>query len=113
MNNYLDYFSLNDNSKINYIEKEDKVYPIVDNNIGTICFNNNILNGIRAYLDLNIDYCILDSFNIDDHKFIKVIDYFKDVDIKNINKIEEKINKMFKNIDDGFLNTKTIYRVKK
>ena len=113
VDNYLDYFSLNDNSKINYIEKEDKLYPIVDNNIGTICFNNNILNGIKAYLDLNIDYCILDSFNIDSHKFIKVIEYFKDVDIKNINKLEEKINKMFKNIDDGFLNTKTIYKVKK
>ena len=113
VDNYLDYFSLNDNSKINYIEKEDKLYPIVDNNIGTICFNSNILNGIRAYLDLNIDYCILDSFNIDSHKFIKVIEYFKDVDIKNINKLEEKINKMFKNIDDGFLNTKTIYKVKK
>lgn len=113
VNNYLDYFNLNDNSKVSYIEKEDNIYPIVDNKIGTICYAGNILNGIRAYLNLNIDYCVLDSFNIDIHKFIKVIELFKNVNIDNIDKYEEKINKMFKNIDDGFLNTKTIYKVKK
>ena len=113
VNNYLDYFKLENNSKVNYIEKENKIYPIVDNNIGTICFNNNILNGIRAYLELNIDYYILDSFNIEIHNFNKVIEIFKKVNESNVNKYEEKLNKMFKNIDDGFLNTKTIYRVKK
>ena len=113
VDNYLDYFNLNDNSKVNYIEKEDNTYPIVDRNIGTVCYAGNILNGIRTYLDLNIDYCVLDSFDIDIHKFIKVIELFKDVDENNVDKSEEKINKMFKNINDGFLNTKTIYRVKK
>ena len=113
VNNYLDYFKLDDSSKVNYIEKEDKIYPIVDNNIGTTCFNNNILNGIRVYLELNIDYYVLDSFNIDIHSFNKVIEIFKKVNESNINKCTEKLNRMFKNIDDGFLNTKTIYRVKK
>lgn len=113
VDNYLDYFKLSDNSKINYIEKEDKIYPIVDNKIGTICFNSNILNGINTYIDLDLDYYVLDSFNIDIHKFIKVIEIFKKVNKSNINKYEEKINNMFKHIDNGFLNTKTIYKVKK
>lgn len=113
INNYLDYFKLSDRSDINYIEKENKVYPIVDKKIGTVCFNNNILNGIKAYLDLNIGYYVLDSFNIDIHEFIKVIELFKRVNKNNVEKYENKINKMFKNTSNGFLNTKTIYKVKK
>lgn len=111
--NYLNYFNLKDNSDINYIQKEGNTYPIVDNNIGTICYSGNILNGIRTYLDLNINYCVLDSFDIDLNKFIKVVELFKNVNENNIDKFEEKINKLFKNVSDGFLNTKTIYRVKK
>ena len=53
--NYLNYFNLNDNSTINYIEKEDKVYPIIDNKTHTSVYSNNILNGIKAYLDLDLD----------------------------------------------------------
>ena len=111
--NYLDNFNLNDNSTINYIEKEGNTYPIVDGNIGTVCYSGSILNGIRTYLALDIDYCVLDSFDIDLNKFIKVVELFKNVNEKNIDKYEEKINKLFKNTSDGFLNTKTIYRVKK
>ena len=113
VDNYLEYFKLNDNSKINYIEKENKIYPIKDRSIGTICFNNNILNGIKSYLNLKIDYCVLDNFNISIHKFIEVVKLFKKANDENVDKYEEKINKMFKNIDNGFLNTKTIYKVKK
>ena len=52
--NYLEYFHLSDNSKINYIEKEDKIYPIIDDNISTSVYSNNILNGIKYSL---IDIC--------------------------------------------------------
>ena len=113
VDNYLDYFNIDDNSNVNYIEKENKVYPIVDNNMGTVCYNNNILNGLRVYIDLDLDYYVLDSFNINIHKFVKVIELFKEVNTSNVIKYEEKINKMFKNIDNGFLNTKTIFKVKK
>ena len=113
VSNYLNNFNLSDNSVINYIEKEGNNYPIVDSEIGTVCYSGSILNGIRTYLNLDIDYCILDSFDIDLNKFIKVIELFKYVNKRNVDKYEEKINKLFKNISDGFLNTKTIYRVKK
>ena len=111
--NYLNYFKLKDNSKINYIEKDNKVYPIIDNNIGTICYSNNILNGIKSSLNIDVDYIVLNSFNIELNKFIEVIKMFKNVSKKNIDEYNNKINSMFDNVDEGFLNTKTIYRVKK
>ena len=113
IDNYLDYFKLSNKSKINYIEKEDATYPIVDNKIGTVCYANNILNGIKYFLEMDIDYCVLDSFNIELNKFIKVLEMFNSVNNKNVDNYVDKIRKMFKNSNDGFLNTKTIYKVKK
>lgn len=110
--NYLEYFKLSDDSKVNYMEKEGKVYPIIDNNLGTEVYTNNILNGFKEYnnfKDNKIDYCLLNSFNIDDDKFIKVL---KIINNFNENSFEE-INEMFDNIDTGFLYRETIAKVKK
>ena len=111
--NYLEYFDLNDESSVNYIEKEDKIYPIIDNNIGTSVFSSNILNGIKSYLNLDIEYSVLNSFEIELNKFIEIINLFKIVNKDNVSKYEDKINNMFSNVDRGFLDKKTIYRVKK
>ena len=111
--NYLEYFKLNDDSSVNYMEKEGKIYPIIDNNVGTQVYSNNILNGIKSSLNINLDYIVLNSFNIELDKFIDVIRYFKSVNKDNVDEYNEKINNMFANVDNGFLNTKTIYRVKK
>lgn len=111
--NYLEYFNLNDDSKINYMEKEDKTYPIIDNDIGTQVYSNNILNGIKTSLNVDLEFIILNSFNIDLDKFISVIKMFKNVTKDNVEEYNDKINNMFNNIDNGFFNTKTIYRVKK
>ena len=111
--NYLEYFNLTDNSNINYMYKEDKTYPIIDNNVGTQVYSNNILNGIKTSLNINVDYIILNSFNIKLDKFINIIEMFKKVNKDNVEEYNEIINNMFTNVDYGFLNTKTIYRVKK
>ena len=111
--NYLEYFNLKDNSKVNYIKKEGKTYPIIDSDIGTSVYSNNILNGLMGVIRLNIDYIVLNSFNIDEDKFIEVIKMFKSVTKDNFKEYNDKLNSMFSNIDNGFLNTKTIYRVKK
>lgn len=111
--NYLEYFNLNDDSDINYMYKEDKTYPIIDNNIGTQVYSNNILNGIKTSLNINVDYIILNSFDIELDKFISIIEMFKNVNSDNVEEYNNKINSMFTNVDYGFLNTKTIYRVKK
>lgn len=108
--NYLDFFNLKDNSYINYIEKEGKVYPIIDNDNGTIVYTDYILNGINEFEILNsnnIDYCLLNSFNIDSDKFIDVLNI-----IKNGTNFEQ-ISSMFPNLSDGFLYKETISKVKK
>ena len=38
---------------------------------------------------------------------------FRNVNSSNVDEYNNKINSMFKNISECFLNTKTIYRVKK
>ena len=111
--NYLEYFKLDDSSSVNYMTKESKTYPIIDNNIGTSVYSANILNGIRTSLNIDVDYIVLNSFDIELDKFISVIKMFKSVNKDNVLEYEDKINNMFTNVDNGFLNTKTIYRVKK
>ena len=111
--NYLNQFGLSDNSSVNYMEKEGNTYPIIDNNVGTFCYSAYILNGIKYSLNLNVGYAILNSFNIDTDKFIEVVKMFKSVNKSNVLEYESKINDMFGNTNYGFLDTKTIYRVKK
>lgn len=111
--NYLEYFNLEDNSSVNYIKKEGSTYPIIDNNIGTCVYSGNILNGIKSYINIDVDYIVLNGFNIEIEKFVDVISMFKKVNSGNVLEYYGKINSMFSNIDEGFLNTKTIYKVKK
>ena len=111
--NYLEYFKLEDKSNVNYMTKEGKIYPIIDNNIGTTVYSNNILNGINTSLNIDVEYIVLNSFNIELDKFISVIEMFKNVNKDNVSIYDEKINNMFNNIDNGFLKTRTIYKVKK
>lgn len=108
--NYLKTFNLNDNSKINYIEKENKIYPIIDNELGTVCYGSNILNGIKESLDMNVDYKVINSFNISN--ITEVIKLFKNVNRENVEEYFTKLNSLFTNTDSGFLNKKTIYKVK-
>lgn len=111
--NYLEYFNLKDNSKVNYIEKEGNTYPIIDSKEGTVVYSSHILNGIKEVVDMDIDYIVLNSFDIELDKFIKVINYFKSVNKDNILDYDKNIKELFNNTDECFLNKKTIYRVKK
>ncbi len=113
--NYLSNFMIKNDSELFYISKEGNDYPLVDNEEGTTIYTSFILNGIREYLELkdaNIDYVLLNSFNINDDQFIKVIEIFNSVNTTNVNNYNQIINEMFKT-DTGFLNKETIYRVKK
>ncbi|MEG0826162.1 MAG: U32 family peptidase [Bacilli bacterium] len=112
--NYLDTFNIEDNSKINYIEKEGKTYPIV-NEINTTVYSNSILNGIEEYLVLSdnlFEYVVINSFNIDDTKLLKILEMFKTVNVGNVKEYNNIINSYF-NTDKGFLYKETIYKVNK
>lgn len=114
--NYLDYFKLSDNSNVNYIKKEGKVYPIIDDNDGTVVYTNYILNGVKEYNSLvnnGVDYCLLNGFNIESEKFIDVLKLVNDINDSNIDHIYKKINSLFNNIETGFFYKDTIAKVKK
>lgn len=112
--NYLDYFNLKDNSLVNYIGKEGNFYPIIDNNVGTMVYSCNILNGIKEVnLLSNVDYILLNGFDIDMKDFIRVINMYRSVNSSNEKEYDNEICKMFSNVDTGFLHRETISKVKK
>lgn len=113
--NYLNHFKLDLNSSKYYLFKEDKKYSIVDNNEGTMIYSNFIINGLKEYAELknNIDYVIINGYDIDSNKLLSVIDIFKEVNKKNVDKLDNKLLDLFDNLDKGFLYEETIYRVKK
>lgn len=108
--NYLKTFDLKDESTINYIEKENNKYPIVDNENTTV-YSNNILNACIECINIDIDYGVINSFNIDSDIIIEIVKLFKNMNEENILEINEKINSYFNNIDNGFLDKETIYKV--
>lgn len=101
--NYLKTFNLKDDSKIYYIEKEGYVYPVIDD-MNTTVYSSYILNGFNERMD--VDYLLLNSFNIDKDKMLKVLDIYKN------GGTEEEINKLFNSISKGFLYKETVYKVK-
>ena len=110
--NYLDTFKIKDDSNINYIEKEDKIYAIIDSNDGTIAYSNKCLNGINETLKLNVDYIVLNSFNINNATFKRVVSMYNIVNESNVQEFKEEIDKML-DTDTGFLYKETVYEVKK
>ena len=113
VDNYFKAFNINDKNKsLNYIHKEEKDYPIVDSELGTEVYSNNILcalNEIKEYN--NIDYGIVSFFNID-HDEEKIIEMFKTVTDNNIEEYNSFMRNTFSNIDTIFLYNETIYKVK-
>lgn len=108
--NYLEKFNLKDNSKINYMEKEGKLYPIVDSNLTTV-YSSKILNLSNDYNEIqNIDYLVFNPFNIETNKFIECVKLFNEND--NMNNFQ-KINMILDyNTDTGFMYKETIYKVR-
>lgn len=112
VDNYLKTFNLD--SKLDYyIEKENRNYSIVDDKLGTTVYCSHILNGIKESLELkDIEYIVLNSYNIDCDCFEIVVQLFQNVNNKNKNEYSSIINNMFDNTDLGFLYKETVYKVK-
>jgi len=113
VNNYINQFNLNNPSKLNYIYKEDKYYPIIDTNEGTVVYSSDILNAIEEYINLNLTYGIINSLLLNTILILEILKIFKNTTESNLNKSKEKLNKLIPNISRGFMEQKTIYRVKK
>lgn len=109
INNYLETFDIKDDSKIHYMEMDNKYYPIISKENTTI-YSNNILNGLKEYLELDIEYFVINSFLIDE-QLEEVLNMFNKVNDNNIEEYEQKLNNMFSNLNKGFFYLETIYKV--
>ena len=110
VSNYLDTFDKEKVSKIYYMYKEGIKYPIIEEGKGTTAFSGHILNGIKEYFDLDLDYYVINSFMINDIE--KVVDIISQINKDNLEKCYLELNKLIGNTDDGFLHKETIYKVK-
>lgn len=113
--NYLSRFSLEDNSNINYLEKENNLYPIIDNGVTTV-YSSKILNLLSEtyILEDKIDYFVLNSFNVSNDVFEQIVNYFNCVSQDNCQDLFNKSSMLLNyNIDTGFLYKNTVYKVKK
>lgn len=106
--NYLEKFNLKDDSKINYMEKENRMYPIISNTLTTV-YSDKILNLSKEYDELNnlkIEYLVFNPFNIDTNKFIECMNLFDENNFDKINMILDH------STDTGFMYKETIYKVR-
>ena len=106
--NYLNCFNIKDDSKINYLKKNNNLYPIIDNELTSV-YSSNILGSTNAYNILkenDINYVTFNSFNIESSKFLEVLKIYKGISNK-------RLEDLFENINSGFLYEETYYKVKK
>ena len=82
----------------------------MDTSNGTTAYSGFILNGVKEYSDLDVDYYVINSFLIDDIEAI--LDIFNEINESNLEKCYQKLNNLIGNTDDGFLHKETIYKVK-
>ena len=85
-------------------------------------FSSKILNGIKEFPKIiesnNVDWIFLDDYMINKNSFYNVIEAFKALKIASkdtefVNKLYEVVNcNNYENTSDGFLNKKTIFKVK-
>lgn len=114
--NYLNCFSLPIKGDCYYIEKEGKIYPIIDDELGTTVYSCYILNALPEYLQfqkIGIDYVILNSFHIDNKVFQKIVQRLQNLTEENKDSIFEQVNELLEApIDKGFLYKETVYKIK-
>lgn len=110
VDNYLTKFNKDKKDEMHYMYKENKVYPVIDNELGTIAYSEYILDGLREYVELNIDYAVINSFLIDG--IDKVLDIFRSTDKDNIEEKDKELKQLISNTSEGFFIQETIYKVK-
>ena len=116
ISSYFKYINYKDDNKNkHFMIDNDNKYPIYENSSGTGILTNYILDGISYLKELkDVDYFIINELNIDEEIFKKVITIYSEAlkDIDNLDKYVNKLKKIIPQSFVGFLNHKTIYKVK-
>lgn len=110
VSNYKNYFDIDSNSKNYYIceNKKDTYYSVIEDNYGTHILGSKVLNLFDELDYLDVNYIILNNYMLDNEKFKKVLDIFINNDKEKSFYIKNEFD-----TDKGFINKKTIYKVKK
>lgn len=98
--NYLEHINEAKEDVMYYIKANKDRYPILEEKNGTTIYTKEPINLINEINNINVDYIILNAFNIEDKIFIDTLDNYLE------NKKEER------NLYTGFLNKKTVYNKK-
>jgi len=98
--NYLEYINKDKKDNIYYIKHEEDYYPIIEEETGTCIYTKEKINLINELDNLNIDYLIINTLLTEDNTLDIIINNFY---------YNKKDNK---NYYQGFLNEKTMYKVK-
>lgn len=99
ISNYLEYIKEDKKNNIYYIKNKEEKYPILEEKEGTTIYTSKPINLINEIDKINVDYIILNAFNIDDEEFLYMLDRY--INNKKTNKEEYT----------GFLNKETVYKV--
>lgn len=104
--NYLNHFNINNKSSYYEIKEDNSnnYYKVIEDDFGCHILGDKSLNLLG--IDINVDYKIIDGFLFSDIK--EVINIFNNNEINKKDYIDEKYN-----CNTGFINKKTIYKVKK
>lgn len=112
ISNYMATFNLKSNQEEYQIEKEEKSYPVIEDQEGTVVYTSFILEGLREMLELDYDYVVLNSYDIEEDVFNKVVSIFKSTTKNNIDEQESQIHTLLSNTKKGFFYEETVYKVK-
>ncbi len=110
VSNYKNYFDIDSNSKNYYIceNKKNTYYSVIEDSYGTHILGSKVLNLFDELYYLDVNYIILNNYMLDNEKFKKVLDIFINNDKEKSFYIKNEFD-----TDKGFINKKTIYKVKK
>ena len=88
------------------------LYPIVENEQGTLIYRSGIISLIKEIKSLKIEYAYIDHFNIDKDIYINIINIFDDYlkDKINLTLAKEKLQLLNFNYSDGFSYKDSVYQ---
>ncbi len=113
ISNYFEFINEDDNNSSHHMIERGKSYNIDEEEYGTKMYSDYVLNGIKylnEFKEAGVDYIVLNDYNLDEDLFTKVVDIYNKALTSKCD--EEEINKLIKT-ETGFLDKKTIYKVKK
>ena len=99
VSNYLYHIGEDKSDSIYSIRHNDDKYPVLEEDEGTTIYTREAINLINDIDNLNVDYIILNAFNIDNQEFMSILN-------KYINDIKSK-----KEEYTGFLHRRSVYRL--